>query len=291
MAQRINASHLVILVVGALGCTSTAAAPAPVISRPTQKAAVAIPQQATPTGAPAPVALPLPATPTGLPRTTKTFGAAKTRLYRLHRVTGRQRTLYCGCAYKGTKVDLSTCGHPDPTRAVNRARKVEAEHMYPAHHFGQHRPCWRDGHPTCTKRGRGYKGRKCCVKVDPLFRAAHNDLHNLWPSVGSVNGARTNYRYGVLPTSKYGQWGWCKIKVNRKLRVFEPPVGTRGILSRSTLYMSWRYGFKLSDQQRQLFTAWDRMYPPQGWEIQRNKAILVLQGSGNPFITRAPQIR
>jgi deoxyribonuclease-1 len=44
------------------------------------------------------------------------------------------------------------------------------------------------------------------------------------------------------------------------------------------------YKFRLSDQDRQLFTAWSRQDPPDPWEIERNGRIKSLQGKGNRFI-------
>lgn len=231
--------------------------------------------------------LPTPATPTGLPKTTKTFSGAKSRMYKLHRELNHQLTVYCGCSYKSygtrTKVDLKGCDFPRTPK--RRDKRVEAEHIFPAHHFGHHRPCWRQ--KLCSKRRRGktvkYKGRDCCMKTDPVFRAAHNDLHNLWPAVGSVNGVRSNFRYGVLDEVSRR---WCAYGLDRTLRVFSPPLRVRGIAARAHLYMAWRYGFRLSDQQRKLFEAWHQEQPPTDLERQRAEMIRRIQESTNPWAVR-----
>jgi len=42
--------------------------------------------------------------------------------------------------------------------------------------------------------------------------------------------------------------------------------------------MSATYGFNRSNQDRQLFTAWARMDPPDAWEQTRNQRIAALEG-------------
>jgi hypothetical protein len=41
--------------------------------------------------------------------------------------------------------------------------------------------------------GKPLSGRACCEKVDPVFETAHNDLHNLFPIEGEINGDRRDY--------------------------------------------------------------------------------------------------
>ncbi|MBK8327588.1 MAG: endonuclease [Moraxellaceae bacterium] len=41
-------------------------------------------------------------------------------------------------------------------------------------------------------------GRQCCESQDPVFETAHNDLHNLFPAIGEVNGDRSNYNWGMV---------------------------------------------------------------------------------------------
>ena len=44
------------------------------------------------------------------------------------------------------------------------------------------------------------------------------------------------------------------------------------------------YGFRLSRQDVQLYTAWNHQYPPDAWEIERNRRIRVIQGLGNGYV-------
>ncbi len=44
--------------------------------------------------------------------------------------------------------------------------------------------------------------------------------------------------------------------------------------------MSDRYGLRLSKQDRQLYNAWHKQYPPQTWERQRNHMVGCVMGLG-----------
>ena len=57
-----------------------------------------------------------------------------------------------------------------------------------------------------------------------------------------------------------------------------------GDIARTMFYMEKTYGFRLSDQQRKLFTAWHRQDPPDAWERERNRRIAKIQGRENTFI-------
>lgn len=125
----------------------------------------------------------------------------------------------------------------------------------PAHHFGQHMPCWRDG------------GRKACKK-DPTFKAMEADLYNMVPAVGEVNGDRSNFKFGMLegPATQYGD---CKMKIDFKAKRAEPPKAVRGDIARIYFYMSEKYKIPLSNQQTKLFQAWDKLDPESKWEQER----------------------
>lgn len=109
------------------------------------------------------------------------------------------QTLYCQCQYENKRVDLTSCGMESASNII-RAQLVEWEHM-PAEQFGKHFKCWREA--LCEKNGRPYKGRACCEKSDPLFRKVEAELYNLWPSVGLVNQARSNYRFSALENKSH----------------------------------------------------------------------------------------
>ncbi len=185
-------------------------------------------------------------------------------------------SFYCGCKIntEGKKLvpDLNSCGYK-VRKQPKRARRIEWEHIVPAWVFGHQLKCWQEG------------GRKNCSKNSEQFRHMEADLHNLVPAVGEVNGDRSNYRFAVLPQTP-DMYGQCDFKVNFKQRAAEPPVEKRGKIARIYLYMSDRYGFKLSPQQRKLFEAWNKIHPVTAWELKRNRYISRIQGWGNPYVSQ-----
>ena len=56
------------------------------------------------------------------------------------------------------------------------------------------------------------------------------------------------------------------------------------MIARTYLYMSDRYQLRLSKQNRQLFTAWNKTYPAQQWERQRNQLMGCVMGWANPYV-------
>ena len=244
------------------------------------------PPISTTTTPPASVTPPTTASISGsLPKSPGSFEAAKKilygQIYADHRVT-----FYCGCTYSpDRKVDLSSCGL-EALADKPRAQRIEAEHLFPAAQFGHFRPCWRDprSFPTCIKAdGSALSGRKCCEQVDPVFEAAHNDLQNLVPAVGEVNGKRSDFNWGAIEGEKR-EFGGCNMEVDSSIRRVEPPESVQGNIARTMFYMADVYGFNLSDQDRQLFTAWSRQDPPDAWEIERNRRIKAIQVRGNRFV-------
>ncbi|WP_085165762.1 endonuclease [Gilliamella bombi] len=203
------------------------------------------------------------------------FDNAKTQLTKLYKSNSTQTEFYCGCdiSWAGKKgvVDFGKCGYK-PRKNLNRASRIEWEHVMPAENFGRHLQCWRDG------------GRKACKK-DVTFNKMEGDMHNLQPAIGEVNGDRSNYRYSLF-TDMFDQYGQCKTAVDFKERKFQPRDEIRGIIARTYLYMSDKYKINLSNQEEKLMAAWDKMFPPEKWECERNKLIEKIQGNDNKFITQ-----
>lgn len=188
-------------------------------------------------------------------------------------------TLYCQCRYYGKKIDLKSCGMQSAA-SIPRANRLEWEHMMPAENFGQHFKCWREN--LCAHKGKMFKGRKCCSKIDPNFKQAEGELYNLWPAVGLINQVRSNWRYSMLPAMPpfYG----CNFKVDKQLRRVEPADAAKGIVARANLFMAEHYHIHLSTPQEQLFKAWDKQFPPSEWEKQWANKVAALQGYRNHFI-------
>lgn len=222
----------------------------------------------------------------------ESFAKSKKELRKIYR--GHQTTIYCDCKYnyknKSNMIDRDSCGYIPRNEYTKkgkrnvRARRIEWEHAVPAENFGRQFKCWRDGDSMCVNsKGRHYKGRKCCTKVNKQFRLMQADMHNLFPSIGELNADRKNYKYDFeLP--RRGQYGQCEFNVlfrQRRARIREK---IRGVIARDYLYFHQRYGMKLSKQELKKYQTWNQEYPPGAWEIERNKRIANRQGNTNLFI-------
>jgi deoxyribonuclease I len=147
--------------------------------------------------------------------TIESFNKAKRLMEQVF--AGHETTFYCGCTYTGNEVDVASCGYQaknDP----NRAKRLEWEHVVPAHAFGQSFREWREGHPECVdSKGRPFNGRNCARKMVKLFRYMEADLYNLQPAIGEVNGLRNNYSMEMIP-GEQRDFGACDIEIeNRKV--------------------------------------------------------------------------
>lgn len=188
-----------------------------------------------------------------------------------------QRDLYCGCAYKNKHdIDFSTCGYEpreNPKRkSLERAHRIEWEHIVTAHNMGHFRECWRNG------------GRKNCSASDDEFKYQEGDMHNLYPAIGEVNADRNNFMYSQWSNKPELMYGTCETVVDFKMKKAQPRPEARGIIARVSFYMEDTYGIKLSKQDRQLFTAWDKMYPVTKEECLRDERIAKIQGNHNKFV-------
>ena len=200
---------------------------------------------------------------------------AKQKIY-LDQANSAMGELYCGCKWtwagkSGGRIDAESCGY-QARKQQSRAQRTEWEHIVPAWTFGNQRQCWQNG------------GRAHCVDDDPVFRAMEADLFNLYPSVGEVNGDRSNFNYGMA-TGVAPQYGQCKTRVDFAQRAAEPRDEVKGLVARTTFYMFDRYQLSMSRQQQQLLMAWDKQYPVSPWEKERDRRIAAIMGHSNPFVT------
>lgn len=196
-----------------------------------------------------------------------------------------QSSFYCGCSYNADLVvDWESCGYK-PRKNKRRAIKIEWEHVVAAEFIARQMlmNCW-DKYICTHKNGNKYKGRECCLKANPLFKAMHNDLHNLVPSIGEINLDRKNYNFGIV-TSKINQYGKCDVKIDFKSRIIEPPNRLKGVVARIYLYYLKEYGINLTQIQLNLFNHWNRTYPPENWELKWNEKVRNIQGNSNIYIS------
>lgn len=213
------------------------------------------------------------------------------RIYADHAIT-----FYCGCEYekrkKGNMIDRSSCEYipRNPTtksgKTNPRTTRIEWEHIVPAENFGRQFSCWRDSAPECIdSKGKAFKGRKCCEKASQQFRIMQADMHNLVPAIGELNGDRSNLRYDFEEARK-GQYGECRFEVDFDQNRARIKKDIRGDVARTYLYMTDRYKMKLSPQELNKFSAWNKKDPVDVWEIEKNKRIKAIQGNGNTWIQR-----
>lgn len=192
---------------------------------------------------------------------------------------------YCACEFDSRNRVAASC--PLQTSVYEeRAQRIEIEHIVAASDFGRQRECWRS--PPA-----GADSRKHCGDVDPLYRAMEADPHNLIPVVGALNALRLNYRFGMVPRGEEDpRISGCGFKFfnagSEDARLAEPPDSAKGLVARAYFYMEDRYGHAISRQQRRLFEAWDRQFPPSGEEIERNRRIYAQTGVWNIFVEAAP---
>lgn len=200
------------------------------------------------------------------------FQHAKQVLPRVY--AGIQQTFYCGCSYSGKTINQQSCGYKARKNA-QRASRLEWEHVVPAWAIGHQRQCWQKG------------GRKQCSKTDAVFRKAEGDLVNLVPSIGEVNGDRSNFRYSVWANDPKPMYGECRTVIDFKQRRVQPRQVVRGRIARIQMHMHTEYKLRMSDQEQKLFCVWAKAYPVDMWERKRQERIVSIQGSGNRFVSDA----
>lgn len=206
------------------------------------------------------------------------FEAAK-RIAREKLYADRPITFYCGCKYipqgkSGGTIDLESCNYV-PRKMSKRAIRLEWEHVMPAWFFGHYRECWKQGGKQCIdSKGKRYKGRECCRKVDAGFRRMEADLMNIVPEGGELNAARSNYPYGIVPGEKRA-YGPCDFEVGNG--IVEPGESIRGIIAHIWFYMRDTYHIPLSKETEALLKKWKATYPVPDWEKKREGRIKTLQ--------------
>ena len=236
------------------------------------------------------------------------FATAK-RIARNVIYAGHRTTLYCACAYthrgtSGGRIEPKACGY-EVRKSRTRGARLEWEHIMPASFFGRDLPCWREGHRICVNsKGKPYRGRKCCAKVDRTFERMESDLHNLAPSVGELNGDRSNLPYGEVEKKQEqekerGDYGDCDFKIGkpasgfavtdpRARKVTEPADAVKGDVARVWLYMIEAYDLEVRAAARAALMDWSETDPPDKWEVERDKRIEAEQGNSNPFVRPRP---
>jgi deoxyribonuclease I len=209
------------------------------------------------------------------------FSKSKKHLKNIYLQSNKNYTFYFGCSFDSNKqIDHTSCNYSPRKDTNKRSHRLEFEHIVPAHALGKNLQCWKE--PICEKRNRKkYKGRKCCSKVSEEFRRMESDMHNLFPSIGEVNGDRSNFVFGEIDGEKR-EYGECDFEVSPGTA--EPKKSVRGDIARSYFYMSHQYKMKISDDYEEMLREWHLSDQPDEWERDRNSLIEDVQGNRNPFI-------
>jgi deoxyribonuclease I len=209
------------------------------------------------------------------------FSKSKKNLKSIYLQSNKNRTLYCSCSFDTNKqIDTNSCNYSPRINSNKRSQRLEFEHIVPAHALGKNLQCWKE--PICEKRnGKKYKGRKCCSKISDEFRQMQSDMHNLFPSIGEVNGDRSNFVFGEVDGEER-EYGECDFEVAEK--IVEPKKSIRGDIARSYFYMSHQYKMEIPDDYEKMLREWHLFDPPDEWERDRNSLIEDVQGNRNPYI-------
>ncbi|WP_341910961.1 endonuclease [Ferrovibrio terrae] len=222
------------------------------------------------------------------PEPIETFTAAK-KIARNSIFADRPIDYYCGCEYRptgkasdsGGQMKLSTCTYRARANP-ERGKRLEWEHVMPAKIFAGERACWRGEPAKCQERG--IKGRSCCNAADSTFKKMEADLHNLVPSVGELNGDRSDKPYGNV-RGEPRQYGQCDFEIGGKPKVTEPPANIKGDVARIWFYMSDAYNIKIDVDTIATLEKWSEDDPVDDWERLRDKRVRAAQGNSNPFVT------
>lgn len=209
------------------------------------------------------------------------FEKAKKALRRIYRAEPIE--FYCGCQIVSSEeknqyeIDPTACGL-NSRKNEKRSTRLEWEHIMPASEFGRTMACWQG--EGCESQ---LRGRKCCRKIDAMFQMMEGDMHNLVPSAGELNADRGNFEYGEIPGEER-KYGACDFEVDFKEKIVEIRPEIRGIAARAYLYMAEKYGLRLEDSKKQMFSNWNKLYPPTEWEKKKASIVERLQGNKNPYV-------
>lgn len=211
---------------------------------------------------------------------------SKAKDWLLNRVyTDHRTTVYCGAVFTPNKEIILPEGFKTD-KYQDRAKRLEWEHIVPAENFGRTFPEWRDGHPECVdKKGKAFKGRKCAELISQPYRLMQADMYNLYPAIGAVNATRQNYNFIKFHDDIDSSFGSCLMKIRD--RKAEPPIPARGLIARAYLYFEEAYArYRMSNSQRHLMEAWDRLYPVTEWECERACRIYKIQKNKNKIMEK-----
>ena len=105
------------------------------------------------------------------------------------------------------------------------------------------------------------------------YKKANKDMHNIYLTKYYTNNLRSNYKF----SEKY-------LYDNKKIYI--PCNNSKGMIARSIIYMKHTYpllNISCVINYNDLI-LWNKLYPPNDYEINKNKVIINYQGNSNIFI-------
>jgi len=122
-----------------------------------------------------------------------------------------------------------------------------------------------------------------------MNKKSHHDLHNIFSCNSIINNNRSNYKFiDNSEINNYPSNTFININDNylsHKYKVFVPENESKGIISRTIMYMSYTYKYrydKIIDYENLI--NWCLMYPPTKEEINHNNIVFKKQYNRNKFI-------
>lgn len=205
------------------------------------------------------------------------FRSAKKVLY-VKVYDNQGQTIYTGCNWTKKKTDLASCNLQDSfsKKWGSRSQRVEIEHVIPASWMlktdGKWRPCTRSERPRHQSR------REFCQAHDADYRNAHNDLVNLYQSVGAINAKRSAKPFSEKLSGQKRETFRGNLNASISSRVFVPDPSIRGDIARIAFYMARHYGVTYYSRQNSLFEKWNKADPLSKSEAWRCEKIRAIQG-------------
>jgi deoxyribonuclease-1 len=149
-----------------------------------------------------------------------------------------------------------------------KGREINVEHVLPM--------SWATRFLKCGSRNE-------CRKSSSRFNQIEGDLHNLYPSLASINKMRGSFPYGEI-SGERRSYGKCDFELDARRKLVEPRARARGEIARAMFYMQAEYGIAIRPKLGKLLYKWHRQDPPDKMEVRRNDIVGKLQGNRNAFI-------
>ena len=226
-------------------------------------------------------------------QTIKNFKKAKKILYKtIYKNDENKKTIYCSCDFKNrNSVSLSSC-NLSSLKNIERANRIEVEHIVPVQSFGRSFKSYRDGDESCINtQWKSYKWRRCAKKVSPDFKLMESDLYNLYPANWYVNQVRLNYSMWMIDWNDFRIWkkkSSCEIEIDSKIRKIEPRNKIKWDIARVYKYMNLNYPNKwiISKKNKKLLEYWSNLDPISKEECRRFFLIKKIQKNINQILSK-----